>query len=297
MIINKSNLSNLFIGYQAAFNKGFQGAESVWPKIAMKVSSQTSEENYGWLGQVPKMREWLGDRVVKNLMGHSYKIRNRDFEQTVGVPRNDIEDDTYGIFAPFMEDMGRSASEMPDELIFSLLKDGFTTRCYDGQYFFDTDHPVGDPGVEVSVSNSGGGSGAAWFLLDTSRPMKPMIYQERRPLGTLVSKTEPTDDNVFHKKEFLYGSDGRCNVGFGLWQMAYGSKQTLDATSYKAARKAMMEMKGETERLLGIKPTLLVVPPSLEEAGLTLLNADELAGGGSNPWKGTAELLVTPWVA
>ena len=65
-------------------------------------------------------------------------------------------------------------------------------------------------------------SDAAWFLLDTSRPIKPLIYQQRKK-AKFVSKTAETDDNVFMSKKFIYGADSRGNAGFGFWQMAVGS--------------------------------------------------------------------------
>lgn len=89
----------------------------------------------------------------------------------------------------------------------------------------------------------------------------------------------------------------RCNVGFGLWQLAFGSKQPLDRVGYAAARAAMMAFKGDQGRPLGVRPTLLVVPPSLEGAARDIIVADTLDGGGTNPWKGSAELVVTPWLA
>jgi hypothetical protein len=73
----------------------------------------------------------------------------------------------------------------------------------------------------------------------------------------------PDDANVFHKKQFLYGVDGRCNVGFGFWQFAFASKQALDVAHFAAAFAAIEGMKGDYGRALGIKPTHLVVPPSL----------------------------------
>ena len=54
-----------------------------------------------------------------------------------------------------------------------------------------------------------------------------MIHQTRKP-AKFVSKTNETDDNVFFAKTFLYGVDSRENVGFGFWQMAYGSDGTGD---------------------------------------------------------------------
>lgn len=65
-------------------------------------------------------------------------------------------------------------------------------------------------------------SDTAWFLMDTSRPIKPLIYQQRKK-AKFVSKTAETDDNVFMSKKFIYGADSRGNAGFGFWQMAVGS--------------------------------------------------------------------------
>ena len=72
------------------------------------------------------------------------------------------------------------------------------------------------------------GHDSAWFLLSTSRPLKPLIYQERKK-AKFVSKTAETDENVFMKKQFLYGADSRGNAGFGFWQMAYGSDGSAKA--------------------------------------------------------------------
>jgi phage major head subunit gpT-like protein len=86
-------------------------------------------------------------------------------------------------------------------------------------------------------------------------------------------------------------------VGFGFPQMAWGSKQTLNAQYYAAARAGIQGMKGDYGRPLGLVPDLLVVPPSLESAGRKLLNSEHAAGGETNEWKGTAELLVVPWLS
>lgn len=97
--------------------------------------------------------------------------------------------------------------------------------------------------------------------------------------------------------EFLYGIRARVNAGFGLWQLGFGSKAPLTEENYAAARATMMGFKSDGWRLLGVTPTVLVVPPALESAALHLVNTESKDGGGSNPWKGTAELIVTPYVA
>ncbi len=295
--ITQATLDGLYTAFNTIFNKSLEGVEPTWPKVAMSVPSSTRENDYRWMRKLPKMREWIGDRVIHGLESQGYKILNKDWEQTIAVDRNDIEDDQIGIYNPLFAEMGRAVAEHPDELVWGLLKNGFAETGFDGQFFFDTDHPVLDEsGQEISVSNFQGGTGTPWFLLDTSKAIKPLIFQERRP-PQFVRKDDARDDNVFHRKEYIYGVDGRWNAGYGLWQLAYASKQPLDATNYMAARAAMQSLKGDYGRPLRIRPTLLVVPPALEEAALQVLKAERDAQGATNVARGTAELHVEPLLA
>ncbi len=212
------------------------------------------------------------------------------------LKRHDIEDDQYGVFGPIVHDMGRDAAEHPDKLMFELMNLGFSSKCYDGQNFFDDTHQARNAdGVNVNVSNIQEGSDPAWYLLDTSRGMRPFVYQERRKFE-FVAKTEPNDDRVFMRNEFLYGASGRCNVGFGLWQLAFGSKLPLTATNYEAARRAMQTLRGDSGRLLGIRPTVLVAPTSLEGDVLQLIKSQFLESGESNIWANSVETIITPWL-
>lgn len=309
MIVNRSNLDSMFNGFNTHFNKGFEGIESQYKNIAMVVNSTGSEEKYGWMGQVPGLREWIGPRVVKNLTLHDWSIKNRIFEDTISVPRKDIEDDRYGIFGPFISEMGRATAEHPDKLIFELLSTGFSAKCYDGQNFFDTDHPVGDgaDGPVTSVSNFQAGAGTPWFLLDTSRALKPLVYQERIP-AQLTSLNQENDMNVFLNDQYLYGVRARSNAGFGLWQMAFASKAELTAENYELARAAMMSLKSDTGRPLGIKPDVLLAGPGLEGAAMRLLNngtrivtvtsgENEVPVAVQNEWANTARPIITPYLS
>jgi phage major head subunit gpT-like protein len=295
-VINSKVLNDVRVGFKSLYDASFAAASVQYDKVAMVVPSQAASEKYGWLGQFPAMRQWLGDRVINGLKEHAFEIANKDFELTVGVDRNAILDDTLGVYKPMMEMMGDSAKRHPDELIFALMAAGFTTLCYDGQNFFDTDHPVLDAnGAVQSVSNSMGGSAAAWFILDTNRPIKPLIWQDRQPYN-FVALDNPDDQNVFMKKEFIYGVDGRGNAGLGLWQLATASKQTLDVTNYELARAAHTGRKTDYDKPLGLSGNLLVVGPSNEGAAKRLVAAETAANGATNVNKGTAEVLVVPYL-
>lgn len=297
MIITPSLLNIVFTAYKAAFQSAFSGVAPVWNRVAMRVPSTTAIEQYGWMGDLPRIREWLGDRVVHGLTAKAQVVKNRTFELTIGVERDKIEDDQFGIYTPLFSEMGRATALFPDELLLPMLKAGFAAECYDGQFFFDTDHPVLDAaGNAQSVSNTGGGAGTGWYLLDTSRMIKPLVFQDRRAFD-FVRKDDARDENVFRRNKFEYGVDGRCAGAYGLWQLAYGSKQTLNAANYATARETMMSMTGDYGRPLGIVPNLLVVPPSLESEAKEILQAERNSSGATNIQRGTAELLVTQWVA
>ncbi|WP_261949086.1 Mu-like prophage major head subunit gpT family protein [Paenibacillus melissococcoides] len=45
--------------------------------VATKVPSTTGEENYKWLGKMPRMREWVGDREIQNLQASDYTIKTK----------------------------------------------------------------------------------------------------------------------------------------------------------------------------------------------------------------------------
>ncbi|MBI3712599.1 MAG: Mu-like prophage major head subunit gpT family protein [Burkholderiales bacterium] len=306
MFINKETLSALFISLKTTFNNTFSATESTWQRIAMKVPSTTGQNDYAWLSNFPRMRKWIGEKNVKALEGFKYSVVNDDFEATVEVDRNDIEDDNLGIYGPQAEMAAQSAAQLPDEIVIALVNNGFSAKCYDGQYFIDIDHPVKkEDGTMDSISNKGTAvlscatqaaaqaslgaaetammefkddegrplnikpnvllvppalkatanilmtaerledgkpnpyrnafevvvdgrltSKTAWFLLDTNKPVKPFIYQERKA-PVFVQQIDPQADDVFSRKKFKFGAEARAAGGYGFWQLAYGSTGTV----------------------------------------------------------------------
>lgn len=299
-VITPALLSSLRTGMASIFQDSLRDTPTHWDKLATRVPSTTASNTYGWLGQFPKLREWVGSRVVKDMAASGYAITNKLYEGTVGIARTDIEDDNIGIYRPMMQEVGRATAAHPDELVFALLAAGHTTACFDGQFFFDTDHPVypnvDGTGTAAMVTNIAAGSAPAWYLLDTSRPLKPVIFQERTK-PEIEAMTATNDEVVFTTDTYRYGVRYRCNAGFGFWQMAFKSKAALDGASFAAARVAMESFVSDGGRPLGISPTLLVVPPSLRAAGEELLLATQKASGASNTNYKAVELLVTPWVS
>ena len=229
MLVNKQNVKSIFINLKATFQKAFTQTPSDWQKVAMVEPSTGSQNDYSWLSRFPKMREWIGEKVIKSLAAFNYTIQNKDWEATVEVDRNDIEDDQLLGYAQQAQAAGQSAAELPADIVFALLSDGFKNLCYDGQFFFDSDHPVNG----VSVSNKG---------------------------------TKKLNADTLAKAQASYG----------------------------AARTAMRSFKDEEGESLRINPTVLVVPPALEDVANYLMTADRFPDNTPNIYKGTSEVMVVP---
>jgi len=120
MIVNQQSLRGIYVGFNTLFNKAFEEVAPLYTEVATVTPSTTDSETYAWLGDIPGMREWIGDREIQNLTASDYTIKNKDFELTVGVDRNAIEDDKIGLYNPSVQMLGQSAAAHPDELIFAL---------------------------------------------------------------------------------------------------------------------------------------------------------------------------------
>lgn len=292
MEINAQNLKSIYTAVNTAFNTGRETYEQLYSRIATEVPSRNMTEDYSWIGEFTRLKEWIGERDVKKMSANRYTVTNIKFEGTESIPAEYIEDDNYGLLMPKFQDMGYAAATHPDELIFDLVSKGFTHQCYDGQNFFDTDHPVGDE----SVSNMQTGTSTPWYLFDTRRPLKPFIFQKRRDYR-LQQKNDPaTSDRTFMTDEFLYGVDARVAAGFGFWQQALGSKAELTEDSFNAAIATMMGFKSEQGRKLGINPNLLVVGPKNRAAAKKVIDAENKAQGESNINYKAVEVLIVPWL-
>lgn len=130
------------------FDNKVAQATPFYPRLCNIIPSDGADEAYGMLGNAPGIREWLGDRQFKELRAGQFTIANKHWESSLLIKKTDIADDRMGMYGPLMEDLAIEATYHPDELFFTALVNGETTACFDGQFFFDTDHSWGDSGTQ-----------------------------------------------------------------------------------------------------------------------------------------------------
>lgn len=294
-ILDRSKLEDALRGFNALFDQAFGAQTTNIEPLAMRVPSAGPDETYDWMGPLPMMREWIGDRRMDELRAYTQNIVNKRWANGLRVSADDIEDDRLNMVAPRVRALAEMAARHQEKLLMDLLVSGFTTTCYDGQYFFDTDHVDGNGSsqsnkgtsalaadgvaynaawqammsiqdengepigvmpthlvvgpklrsiamglLEAETLSTGGTNtnfGTAqlivsprlvgtyddyWFLIAGGGALKPLILQERKGVE-FIAQDNPDSEGYFNRAEYRFGADWRGNVGFGLWQLAYGA--------------------------------------------------------------------------
>lgn len=116
-------------------------------------ASDQESETYAWLSEVPKLREWLGGRQAIGLSEDGWTIRNRKFESTLEIPVDWLRRDKTGQIRARISELAEADRAHWAELLTDLLILAESAACYDGQYFFDTDHPDPSQGTSATQSN------------------------------------------------------------------------------------------------------------------------------------------------
>jgi hypothetical protein len=124
------------------------GASWVGDVSPAPFSSDQESETYAWLGQTPKLREWIGGRQAQGLMEQGFTIRNKKYESTLELPVDWMRRDKTGQILMRINEQAEAANDHWAELLSTLIEAGEASACYDGQYFFDTDHAEEDSGSQ-----------------------------------------------------------------------------------------------------------------------------------------------------
>lgn len=116
--------------------------------VSNMFNSDQASETYAFLGQSPAFREWIGGRQAKGLRGNEFTIKNKHYEATLEIQKRDLRRDKTGQIITRVNEFADRALTHWASLLSTLILNGPSTTCYDGQFFFDTDHSEGDSGTQ-----------------------------------------------------------------------------------------------------------------------------------------------------
>lgn len=146
----------LGLSSRAIIGRFYQTLEQVlgrsWAtQIGMMFPSDQESETYKWLGMAPALREWIDGRQAKGLRSNGFTIQNKTFEATLAIAVDDLRRDKTGQIQVRIDEMAARVAGHWENLVSRLILNGNAAACYDGQYFFDTDHSEGDSGTQKNL--------------------------------------------------------------------------------------------------------------------------------------------------
>lgn len=141
-IAYQAKLETMFMDFEALYQSSYDQTTPFWNRLAMEVTSETEAIVTAWMDRLPRLREWIGPRVIHSPVIRSRTLVHREFEATVSVPKNKIKDDQYGIYAHVVTTMAQNAKKLPDFELAKILMNA--PPAWDDVPFFGTSHPVGD---------------------------------------------------------------------------------------------------------------------------------------------------------
>lgn len=188
MFIQSSTLAAARVAIDAVFMESYQqvAEQDLWyNQLSTERPSKGASNIYPFLALFPRLRKWLGPRHLNNLVTKDYTLTNEDYEVSLGIKVNDVEDDNLGVYDMGIKQLGRSARLWPNDLVYAAIAAGGSTVCYDGQYFFDDDHPLVVPGAaDTTQSNLHTGTAlTAANYVTTRTTMATRKGEDGKPLG------------------------------------------------------------------------------------------------------------------
>ncbi len=147
-LVSSDFMAGLLTNFQAIFLHAFTEADkkAAWRALCLLTDSFSEKESYNWLEAVPSMSEWKDERIISGLSAKGYEIVNRNYEGTIAVDRNTLEDDKYALIRPRVQQLAVRAANHPAKLIYQLLNAGAATVTYDSVNFFSDTRSFGSSG-------------------------------------------------------------------------------------------------------------------------------------------------------
>jgi len=215
--------------------------------VSNMFNSDQESETYKWLGMSPVMREWVGGRNAKGFRDNGFTIVNKRYEATLEVLVDEIRRDKTGQVMVRVRELAERTNAHWAKLISTLIINAESSVCYDGQFFFDTDHSEGDSGTQSNDLTSD----VTTTTAPTTGEMETAILRNiEAQLGFKDDQGEPMNENA---KEFLV----MVPVPFmSATAAALGSQIIVDASTSRSNTIITMGSLGGFQVRMAVNPRL-----------------------------------------
>lgn len=262
-IVNRNLLNARFTDYKREFNTSFGQFEKMsadWKTVSFRVPSTTDMNDYAALLELPAVTQWIGPRTISNITAQQYALQNLDWQVTIQISRNNIEDNKDGMVMERIKRLPGQFGKRVRSDVFLAYRNGSAAASlgWDGVPYFDANHPVG-AGV-IPNEDLMGANPHPWILFDSKIDMGGVLFQERKkPYATTLGAGS---EWAYHNNTYLFSGNSRYVIGYGHWQAAYMSNQAFTEAFFWAAYNAMLAFVDANGYEIGVDPDTLIYHPA-----------------------------------
>lgn len=221
MLLDRSKLEAAYTVWSTTFDMSLQKTEVIYPRLATVLQNVGPLTEFRWMGEVPVMREWLGNRIISRLRAEGHSLRTKWYANGVEIDVDDVANDRLGIVKPQITRLAQQAARKIDAQVIDYYNRGFggtLGTTYDGQYLFDTDHTASQSGG-ASQSNVITGALSAATLNTGIGRMMGFADSNGEPINIVPDTLIAGPSNQLVVREILaaqFNANGASNVNAGI---------------------------------------------------------------------------------
>ena len=151
-LLNRALLEVAYTTYSTIFDGALANAPVVYPRIASVMNDVGPRTEFKWLGSVPTMQEWTGQRPINKLRAETHALTTKWYANGIELDVDDLREDKLGVVRPRVEMLARMGPRKIDAIVVDMYVQGFAAGAglygltYDGQYLVDSDHTASAAG-------------------------------------------------------------------------------------------------------------------------------------------------------
>lgn len=184
-LLNRAQLEAAYVTFSVMFDMALANAPVIYPELATVMPGVGPVTEFKWLGQMPVMEEWDGERPMSKLRAEGHSLRTRWYANGIEFDHDDIAEDKLGMVRPRIEGLARMGPKKIDALVVDYFVSGFGATlgvCFDNQYLFDVDHTMGTGAGETGQSNLQTGALGGTTFNQATQKMQSFADENGEPL-------------------------------------------------------------------------------------------------------------------
>lgn len=223
--LDRAKIEAAFVVFSTIFDMKLKTTPTIYEKVATVIPGISEKVEFKWLGSIPTMKRWVGDRTLQKLRGESQTLTPEWWANGLEVDVDDVNSDSrFGMIPPRIRSLASAAARRMDAEVVGHYVDGFAgTRglTYDGQFLFDNDHSASGSGGVAQTNLQAGAFTAANFNAALEKSMK-LVDDQGEPIDTMMKTVMAGPANQLAlrtvlKQEFKAGGETNLDAGMADW--------------------------------------------------------------------------------